>query len=110
MENQNPEWKESWGKPEPIYRIRTNEVMIEFNTESQFGEKFGKNHTKEKIMAIMSLKPAISAKAIAEDVGITTRGAEKCIRELKNAGLVERVGAAKGGYWVVKGLSKGRFL
>jgi predicted HTH transcriptional regulator len=47
--------------------------MIGFNTESQFGEKFG----------------------------ITTRGVEKSILELKKTGLVEREGAARGGYWVV---------
>ena len=31
----------AWGKPEPFYKIRTNEVMIGFNTEPEFGEKFG---------------------------------------------------------------------
>ena len=95
----------SWGKPGPFYRIRANEVMIGFNAESQFGEKFGEkfgeNQTQEKIMAIMRLKPAISAKAMAEEIGITTRGVEKNIRELKKAKLIERVGAAKGGHWKV---------
>ena len=100
----------SWGKPEPFFKVRANEVMIGFNTESQldknefgekFGEKFGENHTREKIMAIMHAKPTISAKAIAEEISITTRGVEKCIRELKKAGLVTRVGPAKGGHWVV---------
>jgi ATP-dependent DNA helicase RecG len=52
-------------------------------------------------MAIMREKPTISAKIIAEEIGITTRGVEKSIRELKKAGLVERVGSAKGGHWVI---------
>jgi len=50
----------------------------------------------------MLLNPSISAKAIAEEIGITTRGVEKSIRELKKEGWVERVGPAKGGHWVVK--------
>jgi len=77
-------------------------VMIGFNTEPQFGEKFGVNQTQEKIMAIMRSNPAVSINAIAGGIGITTRGVEKSIRELKKAGMVDRRGAAKGGYWVVK--------
>jgi ATP-dependent DNA helicase RecG len=92
----------SWGKPEPFYQVRPNEVMIGLNTEPQFGEKFGENQTQEKIMAIMRSKPKINAKAIAEEIGITIRGVEKSISELKKAGLVKRTGAAKGGHWVVK--------
>jgi ATP-dependent DNA helicase RecG len=48
----------------------------------------------------MRSKPTISARAIAEEIGITTRGVEKNIRKLKKAGLIKRVGAAKGGRWV----------
>ena len=33
----------AWGKPEPFYKIRTNEVMIGFNTEPEFGESIGDN-------------------------------------------------------------------
>jgi ATP-dependent DNA helicase RecG len=102
----------AWGKPEPFYRVRANEVMIGFNTELQFGEKFGEkfgeNNTKEKIMAIMLLKPTISAGAIAEEIGITVRGVEKSISELKKVGLVTRIGAAKGGHWVVQQFEEGK--
>ena len=96
----------SWGKPDPFFQLKPNEVMIGFNTESEFGGKFGGkfggNQTQEKIVAIMRSNPKVSANAIAEELGITTRGVEKSIRELKKAGMVERKGAAKGGYWVVK--------
>jgi ATP-dependent DNA helicase RecG len=50
----------------------------------------------------MRKNPKLSAKAIALEIGLTTRGVEKAIRSLKAAGLLERVGAAKGGYWKVK--------
>jgi ATP-dependent DNA helicase RecG len=96
----------SWGKPEPFYEIHSNDVMIGFNTESQFGEKFGEkfgeNQTQIKVMEVMLRNPKVSAKAIGVELGITTRGVEKVIRTLKEAGLIERVGAAKGGHWVVK--------
>jgi ATP-dependent DNA helicase RecG len=98
-----------WHKPEPFYRIRPNEVMIGFNTEVQFGEKFGEkfgeNQAQEKILVIMQRNPKVSAKAIAEEIGFTIRGVEKAIRSLKTAGAIERIGAAKGGYWEVKKFS-----
>jgi len=94
-----------WGKPVPYYRIRSNEVMIGFNTEpefgDEFGDKFGENHTQEKIVNIMRSKPTVSARTIGEEIGITTRGVEKSIRALKKAGVIERVGTSKGGRWVI---------
>ena len=95
-----------WGKPEPFYHVRPNEVMIGFNTGSQFGEKFGEkfgeNRNTEKILELMRQNPGISAKAIASEINLTQRGVEKCISTLKATGLVERIGPAKGGRWVVK--------
>jgi len=92
--------------------VRPNDVMVGFMTETQFGEKFGENQaeedefgenpTEEKIIEIMRARPTASAKTIGEEIGVTTRGVEKCIRRLRDTGLVERVGAAKGGHWVVK--------
>ena len=93
-------------------------ASIEFGENEDFGEKFGEkgddgrpefgenedfgeNPTQQKIIAIMRLAPTKSAKAIAEETGMTTRGIEKNIRELKKMGLVERIGSAKGGHWVV---------
>jgi ATP-dependent DNA helicase RecG len=95
-----------WGKPKPFYRISPNEVMIGFKTEvrfgEKFGEKFGENQTQEKIIEIIRLNPTVSAKAMAEEIGLSLRGVEKSIGKLKKAGIVERIGPAKGGYWVVK--------
>jgi ATP-dependent DNA helicase RecG len=95
----------TWGKPEPFFRIRSNEVMIGFNTEPEFVEKFiekfVENKTQQAILEAMQNNPKISAKALAEIVGLTPRGVQKNIDSLKKAGLVERIGAAKGGHWVV---------
>jgi Fic family protein len=68
----------------------------------EFGEKFGEKRTQERIIARMRLNPRISAKALGEAMSLTTRGIEKSISALKKAGIIERVGSAKGGYWVVK--------
>ena len=95
-----------FGQSEPFYRTHSKEVMIGFNTGTDSmekpGEKFGENQTQEKTMEIMRRNPKVSAKAIAEEIGLTARGVEKVIKTLKASGLVERISASKGGHWVVR--------
>lgn len=69
----------------------------------KFVEKFAVNSTQGMIMVLMARQPAISAKSIAQDLNMTPRGIQKNIETLKKRGLVERIGPAKGGHWVVKG-------
>ena len=100
-----------FGQPEPFYRTHSKEVMIGFNTDvsivekftDKFPEKFTENETQRKIIKMMLENPKINRNAIAVEIGITTRGVQKSINALKAAGLVERIGSAKGGYWKVNG-------
>jgi len=66
------------------------------------GNSIGENETQRRVLAIMRQNPKISAKAIAAEIGIAPRNIEANIQTLKKARLIERVGPAKGGYWVVK--------
>jgi ATP-dependent DNA helicase RecG len=50
----------------------------------------------------MQANPKISAKTIAEDVGIAPRNVQNHIQSLKAIGMVKRNGPAKGGRWVIK--------
>ena len=50
---------------------------------------------------MMHQNPKISAKSIAAEIGIALRNVEVNIKILKLAGLIKRIGAAKGGHWVV---------
>ena len=79
--------------------------LIGFDTETQFTnkfpEKFPENETQRKIVEMMSANPKVSRDTIAAEIGITTRGVQKSINALKDLGLIKRVGAAKGGHWVV---------
>jgi len=70
------------------------------------GEGIGESEIQSKILRLMQSKPAISAKAIADEIGIAQRNVEAHIQSMKKAKLVRRVGPAKGGYWRVKRNSK----
>ena len=46
--------------------------------------------------------PKVTREVIAAEIGITVRGVQKNINALKASGIIERVGAAKGGHSAVK--------
>jgi predicted ArsR family transcriptional regulator len=54
---------------------------------SEFGDRLGENETQRKITNIMRASPKASAKAVAGDLGITSRAVEKNISVLKELGL-----------------------
>ena len=68
----------------------------------EFVEKFVENETQQSILRLLLAQPTISAKRIAEEIGLSSRGVQKSIDVLKKRGLVERIGSAKGGHWLVK--------
>jgi len=57
--------------------------------------------SSEKILKIISEQPYISAKDIANMIGISSRAVEKHISKLKNQGILKRIGPDKGGYWEI---------
>ncbi len=70
--------------------------------DKKFVDEFVENDVQRTIIRLMLEQPTISAKAIAEKIGMSSRGVQKNIDILKKAGLIDRVGSAKGGHWVVK--------
>jgi ATP-dependent DNA helicase RecG len=98
------------GKPEPLFEASSSEIIVTFFTDASIGENIGDsigenigvNETALKIIELMRETPSISAKTIASEIGIASRNVESKISSLKKAGLIARVGAAKGGHWVVK--------
>ncbi len=93
------------GKREPLFEVSPGEISVTFFTDVNIGEnigdRIGENKTQSKILRLMRFNPTISAKAIAAEIGIAPRNVEAHIRSMKKAGSIERVGAAKGGRWIV---------
>ena len=74
-------------------------------TDKKFGAgggDGGETEIKNKILTTMREKPEISVTAMAKKMDIAKRTIERNIRALKETGVVERVGGARGGRWVVK--------
>ena len=79
-----------------------NDVGIVKNIVDNIAETISVTATQEMIIKLMHNNPKITAKAIAQEIGIAPRNAQVHIQNLKAMGLIERIGAAKGGHWVVK--------
>lgn len=55
----------------------------------------------QSIIVFMIEKPGITADEMADNLSLTKRAVLKQIKRLKENGIIERVGANKGGYWKV---------
>jgi len=56
----------------------------------------------QKTYKALMKNPSATTKELSEKLGITDRAVRKHISELKQMGLIERVGADKNGYWIIK--------
>lgn len=100
----------------PRYEILGNGVRVFFkalksalidektaNVQGDVGENVGENvgEKEREIIEIIALSPSISAKNIAQKMGMTSRQVERLLSQLKAKRLIERVGPDKGGHWKV---------
>ena len=76
-------------------------IFSDASIGENIGDSIGENDTHKRILAIMKQNPKVSAKAISSEIGIAPRNVEANIRILKQAKLIDRIGPAKGGHWVV---------
>ena len=58
--------------------------------------------SSEKILNVLKVEPELTAKEIARRLEISPRAVEKQIAKLRGAGLLHRIGPAKGGRWEVR--------
>ncbi|MDD6506272.1 MAG: winged helix-turn-helix transcriptional regulator [Prevotellaceae bacterium] len=58
--------------------------------------------TTEKVLEYIKNNPQITAPQIAMELGLSTRGVEKSLRQLRDLGIIKRVGSPTfGGYWEI---------
>ena len=68
-------------------------------TPEKSSEKSSEKHAS--LLAYIAAEPGISAKALADKLGITSRAVEKQLAQLKDQGKLQRMGPAKGGHWEI---------
>ncbi len=89
-------------------RYEANGLWIEFPVSSHDVKDVGRSSektsekTSEKILRMVRANPDVTIGELAAKIGVTTRSVERNIGKLQTAGLLRRVGPAKGGYWEVQ--------
>lgn len=81
------------------YLISIDET--EDNTIRPSKENKKNTTSREKIISLLREDGNLSAVAIGERIGITSKAVEKHLARLKADGIIQRIGPAKGGKWVV---------
>jgi ATP-dependent DNA helicase RecG len=86
-------------------------LQVHRKVHKRFTEKFAKEFTEnategsekssEKILQLIKGDASISAREIAEKIGISSRAVEKNLRSMKIKGVLRRVGPDKGGRWEI---------
>ena len=63
--------------------------------------KLKKIKSRDKIVALLTDNNKLSAVALAERIGISTKAVEKHLSNLKADGIIKRIGPDKGGHWEI---------
>ena len=56
----------------------------------------------QKVIMLLKDNPRVTTQHMAEQLGVSDKTVKRALSELKDAGLVERIGSNKTGHWVVK--------
>ena len=94
---------EEYKLEKPVIEADENWFTIIFNRRSEkWSEKWSeKGLTERELEIITGIKknPRVSRQKLSEILGINPSAVQKHMDKLKDKGLLERVGSAKGGYW-----------
>ncbi len=93
-ENQNIEYKEI-----------ANGFQISFFKSRDKGRDKGRDKSRDKtpdlLIQLITENNRVTQKEMAEKIGLSVKAIEKSIHKLKSAGLLERKGGKKSGYWQI---------
>ena len=67
---------------------------------NRLGDKLGDK--QKHILRIVGANPKVSISQLSKMLGISQTAIENNIKKLRNAGIIHRVGPARGGHWEVR--------
>lgn len=108
------------GVPQPKFTIHPQDIMIEFEAPDDWsiGNIDSKDDTDvvdnvvdnvvdgladidKKVLLIMKKNRTVIIADIAKKLNVTKRTIDRSIRDLKNMGILERIGTSRNGYWKI---------
>jgi len=81
---------------------KSTESSEKFREVQRSSEKFGKlTSVKKHILKMMEENETVTAGEIASSIGLSDRAIWKNIKQLRDAGIIERKDGDRGGYWKI---------
>lgn len=105
------------GSPLPEYTVHPGDIMIQFiaaedrairSATYKVTERVTEQVTETldekslQILALISEDPAYTSTTIAEKLSISRKTVSQRLKELKEKGIIERIGSDRKGYWNIK--------
>ena len=81
--------------------VDKQQIKDELIEKTREKSKETREKTREKIVKAIGQNPSITTTDLSEILGITVKGVEWQLKQLKSQGIIRRVGADRGGYWEV---------
>ncbi|MDR2734708.1 MAG: winged helix-turn-helix transcriptional regulator [Spirochaetota bacterium] len=66
------------------------------------GDDIGAENSAEKILNVIAKEPKITQKNLAAKTGLSTRTVSREVKELRNSGVIRRIGSDRSGYWEIE--------
>ena len=83
----------------PFEKIEVNKFIVTNKVSNKVSNKV--NGTKEKIISAIRNNPNVTINQLMVITGLSEPGVKKNLKQLKDAGIIARIGANKNGYWEV---------
>ena len=83
----------------PFEKIEVNKFIVANKVSNKVSNKA--NGTKEKIISAIRNNPNVTINQLMVITGLSEPGVKKNLKQLKDAGIIARLGANKNGYWEV---------
>lgn len=93
-----------------IFNISGHFIKVEFpfsvpkdNKIIAIGDEIGDDNGDEnKVLEVLRIEPAITAKKLSETINMSPRKISRIIKGLREKGIIVRVGSDRKGYWEIK--------
>ena len=100
LEKMERKWK-GYSQTMPLFSIEFDSVILQF--PMKLGDRLGDRLSNNQMIILQEIEKneSVSISELSTIIGIATTAIENNISKLKDLGLLERVGPAKGGVWKI---------
>ena len=100
------------GTPDPEYSVLGDDLTVKFTARQDTTSKNVVSPNRQTgginggmaamLLELLKAKPNLTQKELAENLTVSLRTLQRTIKEMKDAGIIVRIGGNKSGHWEIK--------